>query len=231
MLPDASTSLKPKPLSRLTAGAGLVSQANLDHRLNSFFKQCKDVMYFGETRIQPLCYQDDVGAPCLNVDMARVQASLLASLMQEQTLMAHPEKTGYLILGTKKVKEDMRKEVQLNPIDFDKFILKEKDKDKYLGQIFESNLSTSALATVQDRIGKIKGAAIEIKSIIEECQMQAIAGCMAAWELWEHALLPSLMSGAGTLSPLECILPYKVSLPYLRWSVFTLTRIILFDLH
>ena len=161
-------------------------------------QQCKDVMYFGETRIQPLCYQDDVGAPCLNVDMARVQASLLASLMQEQTLMAHPDKTGYLILGTKKVKEDMRKELQLNPIDFDKFILKEKDKDKYLGQIFESNLSTSALATVQDRIGKIKGAAIEIKSIIEEFQMQAIAGCMAAWELWEHVLLPSLMSGAGT---------------------------------
>ena len=28
--------------------------------------------------------------------------------------------------------------------------------------------------------------------------MQALAGSMAAWELWEHALLPSLLSGAGT---------------------------------
>ena len=28
--------------------------------------------------------------------------------------------------------------------------------------------------------------------------MQALAGCMAAWELWEHALVPSLLSGAGT---------------------------------
>ena len=28
--------------------------------------------------------------------------------------------------------------------------------------------------------------------------MQALAGAMAAWELWEHALLPSLLSGAGT---------------------------------
>ena len=45
---------------------------------------------------------------------------------------------------------------------------------------------------------KIKGAAIEIKAIIEEFQMQALAGAMAAWELWEHALLPSLLSGAGT---------------------------------
>ena len=28
--------------------------------------------------------------------------------------------------------------------------------------------------------------------------MQALSGCMAAWELWEHALLPSLLAGAGT---------------------------------
>jgi hypothetical protein len=28
--------------------------------------------------------------------------------------------------------------------------------------------------------------------------MQAIAGMMAAWELWERALIPSLLSGAGT---------------------------------
>ena len=79
-----------------------------------------------------------------------------------------------------------------------KFTLKEKEKYKYLGQVLESNISISALATVQDRVGKIKGAAIEIKSIIEEFCMQALAGCMAARELWEHALIPSLLSGAGT---------------------------------
>ena len=82
-------------LGQGTAGVGLVSQANLDHGLNSYFSGCKDVMYFGETRIQPLSYQDDVGAPCIDASMARVQASLLASLMQEKALLAHPDKTGY----------------------------------------------------------------------------------------------------------------------------------------
>ena len=181
-------------LGQETAGAGLVSQANLDHGLNSYFQGCKEVMYYGETRIQPLSYQDDVGAPCLDVSMARVQASLLASLM----LIAHPDKTGYLILGAKNYTERTRNELTKSPIDFRKFTLKEKERDKYLGQVIESNLSLSALATVQDRVGKIKGAAIEIKSIIEEFRMQALAGCMAAWELWEHALIPSLLSGAGT---------------------------------
>ena len=36
------------------------------------------------------------------------------------------------------------------------------------------------------------------KSIIEEYQMQVIGGMMAAWELWEKALVPKLLSGAGT---------------------------------
>ena len=55
-----------------------------------------------------------------------------------------------------------------------------------------------AEATVQERIGRLKGATREIKGIIEEFQMQAIGGMMAAWELWEKACIPSLLSGAGT---------------------------------
>ena len=51
---------------------------------------------------------------------------------------------------------------------------------------------------MQERVARIKGTAIEIKSIIEDFKMQALSGCMAAWELWEHALLPSLLAGAGT---------------------------------
>ena len=64
--------------------------------------------------------------------------------------------------------------------------------------VIEATLSSSALATVQDRVGKIKGAAIEIKTIIEYFQMPATAGTTAAWELWEHALIPSLLSGEVT---------------------------------
>ena len=103
---------------------------------------------------------------------------------------------GQQILGSKKYKEDAQ--LKNNSIDFEKFQLKEKTSDKYLRQVSESNLASSALASVKDRVGKIKGAAIEIKAIIKEYEMQALAGAMAAWELWEHALLPSLLSGAGT---------------------------------
>ena len=66
-----------------------------------------------------------------------------------------------------------------------------------MGQIIKSSLSTNALATAQDRAGKIKGATLEIKQIIEDYKMQALGGLAAAWELWEQALIPSLLVGAG----------------------------------
>ena len=77
--------------------------------------------------------------------------------------------------------------------------MKEKESDKYLGQVLHgSGLGASALATAQERAGRIKGATLEIKSIIDEFQMQTLGGMMAAWELWEKALIPSLLHGSGT---------------------------------
>ena len=46
--------------------------------------------------------------------------------------------------------------------------------------------------------GKITGATFEVQSIVENFKMQAICGLMDAWELWDKALVPSLLNGAGT---------------------------------
>ena len=76
--------------------------------------------------------------------------------------------------------------------------MEEKESKKYLGQIIHSGgLARSSLATVQERIGRIKGATLEIKSIIEEFAMQAIGSLMSTWILWKRALVPSLIYETG----------------------------------
>ena len=185
-------------LGQGTAGAGLVSAANLDLGLQKYFNNSQNVMHYGNVKLQPLSYQDDIGTPCTDIEMARDQANKMSRMLKEKSLEAHHDKSGLLILGSKKYKDRMKKEVERSPILFNKFSLQTKSQDKYLGQIFESDLKTSALATVTSRQGKIKGAAIEVKSIIEDFHMQAMGGLVAAWELWEKALIPSLLSGAGT---------------------------------
>ena len=79
---------------------------------------------------------------------------------------------------------------------FGQFRMKRKEKDRYLGQILHECRVMSVVATVADRVGKLKGAIFEVRSVIEEFTMQSMAGMMAAKTLLERALLPSLLSGA-----------------------------------
>ena len=66
------------------------------------------------------------------------------------------------------------------------FLLKEREPDRYLGHVVHGGvLDKSAEATVKERAGSIKGAALEVKAIIEDFKMQAISGMMAG----ERALI------------------------------------------
>ena len=187
-------------LGQGTGGAGLVSAANLDLGLQNEFNHSSDVLYYGNVRIQPISYQDDVGSVCTSAKMVRKQAEKMTNMLKYKTLHAHPDKSGYLLLGSPTFINIIQDEIKQNPIYLNNFVLKCKTEEKYLGQIIKSSLSTSVLATAQDRAGKIKGATLEMKQIIEDYKMQAIGWLAAAWELWERALipLPGLEHGLGT---------------------------------
>ena len=168
-----------------TAGGAIVSAANLDQGLKQYFNDSKDEVYFGNVRLQPVAYQDDLGHANKDVQQAQVGNTKLACMLQDKGLQAHEDKTCYIVFGSKKYKENVKKDLEHTPLMFGKFPLKQRVSEKYLGQILHSGgLSDSAKATVEDRSGKIRGAAIEIKSIVEEFEMQAMGGLMAAWELW-----------------------------------------------
>ena len=193
-------------LGQGTAGAGLISAANLDQGLQKYFNESytedpnetSDVMKYGQVRLQPVAYQDDVGSLCDTVKMARKHAEKLTEMTKEKVLEAHPDKSGIILLGSEKFRRKTEKELKENPIFLTNFKLEILQSTKYLGQSLECNLSRSTLETVLSRSGKIKGAALEVKAIIEDYEMRAVGGLAAAWVLWEKALLPSLLSGAGT---------------------------------
>ena len=113
-------------------------------------------------------------------------------------LQAHEDKSGAIILGYHESNRKFEHELKINQIQFNGFPMKRKSECKYFGQILKDNLSLSAFATVKSRESKIKGATMEIKSIIEDFRMQNYAGLEAAVEIWEKALIPSLLNGAGS---------------------------------
>ena len=89
-------------------------------------------------------------------------------------------------------KDKAEKDLKANPIMFATFPVKQKVSDKYLGQVLHSGwVEASATATVLERTGRIKGATMEIRSIVEEYQMQSLGGLAAAWECGRERSYPA----------------------------------------
>ena len=176
-----------------------MSQVNLDVGLMDYFQDSKDEIHYGEVRLQPLAYQDDIMRGCEDVLGTQIGNTKLAAMLEEKGLEAHPDKTCFIVCGNKKYKESIESNIKKSPLMFGEFAVQHREYDRYLGQILHGGgLDRSAEMTVTERVGRLKGATREVKAIIEDFQMQAIGGMMAAWELWEKAMVPSLLSGAGT---------------------------------
>ena len=106
----------------------------------------------------------------------------MSHLFEEKCLEAQPDKTCFIVFGSGAYEDKAEKELRKNPLYFGKFQVKRKKYKKYLGQILhEDGAAASIEETIAERQGRIKGATMEIKAIIEEFQMQAMGGMMAAW--------------------------------------------------
>ena len=105
-----------------------------------------------------------MGIPNKDVRMARNHNIRMEEMLSEKLLEAHPDKTVYIVTGSSSYKKKVRKELKDSLLVFGSLTMEEKESEKYLGQIIHSGgLERSSLATVQERMGRIKGATLEIK--------------------------------------------------------------------
>ena len=101
--------------------------------------------------------------------------------------------------GLEQNSDEARKEIVRSPIMCGNFITKEKVFDKWLGDIFhQEGLAASVRATIEDRKARIKGACYEAVAIIEDWRAQVVGGFQGALDLFEMAILPSLLYNAET---------------------------------
>ena len=69
--------------------------------------------------------------------------------MKQKQLRLHKDKTTYIIFGTEAKKQEIRNQLLVKPLFCEAFKLKEKESDKYLGEIFHTDgLGRLALETM-----------------------------------------------------------------------------------
>jgi hypothetical protein len=108
----------------------------------------------------------------------------------------HPDKTAIILFGNQR---SLHEEIEENPVIFNDFETKPKVMDKWLGEMFHRDgLGASVEATVNERMGKVKAAIREVVSVVEDFRMQMVGGSVAAFDLWEAAVLPALLYNSET---------------------------------
>ena len=182
-----------------TVGGALTSQVNIDQGVSRYFSLSKDEVNYGTIRLQPLILQDDVARLVEDIKSANAGNQKLSFVMKEKQLKVHHDKTGFIVIGNKEYQKKIAREVLETPIMFGNIVTKMKVSDKYLGDIIHSEgLDASVEATVEDRMGRITSATHEIKAIMDDYRIQAIGGMMGAWDLWNLAVIPSLLNNCST---------------------------------
>ena len=69
-------------------------------------------MYYGSVRCEYFAYQDDIGKPSAGVNEAQSANIKMDQLFREKGLDAHPDKTGYIVFGLKRYKEEISNQLE-----------------------------------------------------------------------------------------------------------------------
>ena len=97
------------------------------------------------------------------------------------------------------------------------FVTKQCDQEKWLGdQFHEEGLSQSVEATIKSRTARTKGAIYEVKSILEDFRMQKVGGLIGGFDIWEMAIVQSLLNNAQTWTDMS-----EESLSALEYLILT----------
>ena len=182
-----------------SGGAALGSALDLALGLKAYFSGSQDEISYGKVKSQPQAWQDDILRISENVNSTRAGNAKLAYMTIEKGLKPHPTKTTYIIIGSKKYREEMGNQVISHPVMFGSLTCNPSCSEVYLGEVIHSlGLVAGVEATINSRLGKVRGAMFKVKAMMEDFRLQAIGGMEGAWILWEKAIIPSLLSGCGS---------------------------------
>ena len=174
-------------------GGALVSQLNLDMGMNEHFEGSSDEVKYGGVKIQPEIFQDDILRLAPDVASARAGNVKIDSVMKQKQLQLNDTITGYILMGDPTIANVTRRELSAVPLMCGSIKTKEKNEDKYLGDMLAESLSQSILATINDRQAKVRGAMMEAKLLVEDFRSQAIGGILSGLDLWEAAIIQTLL--------------------------------------
>ena len=182
----------------MSGRADKVSALNLSRKLEHVFGGRRELAKYGGIKQHPYSFQNDVCVPVETIEdvlSVNVKMNKVMSLMQT-TL--NQDKSGYILMGSKKEVEEARKRVQDSPMMCGSFKMKELKEEKWLGDYLVGGLKESFMVTIQKRESKTRRASFEIVNIVKDYRAQLVGGFQTGLVLWESCVIPSLLYNCST---------------------------------
>ena len=146
-------------------------------------KDDEDVKY-GNIKLQPLLFQDDIWNASKSRDAAQRTNEKMEMLMESKLLDLHLDKSCYIVAGEKKAREKIKKQLNSKPLLLYRKNMKEAVNNKYLGVILSSTVAQSVADTVTRRVGVARRTVYEIKIIVEDSQAGVRGSFLVRLNLW-----------------------------------------------
>ena len=181
-------------------GGALLSAANLYKTLTAFFEGSDSEISYGNLRLSVLSFQDDALRMCSSVESIQKGNIYMESVMKRKQLSLGIEKCSVIGFGRKKnvelIRETINNSQKLKLCNQD---VRVKEKGEYLGDILhELGLSRSVRETIDKRYGRTFATIIEVTSILEDFRIDTLGGLKAGLDIFELAIIPSLLHNADT---------------------------------
>ena len=112
-------------------------------------------------------------------------------------LVLHDEKSCFFVFGKGKQLENLRSELRRTPLTLYSKQMKQKVKEKYLGDYLHGGgLAASARPTVEARAKALRTGAVEVRAVVEDCRSRCLGGLEVGLEIFEMAYIPAILNKA-----------------------------------
>ena len=153
----------------------------------------KDKMVIGDIILDPLQFVDDSIIVSEDTKQARTAGQVFTRALNELGLEAHADKSAMVVIGAKKYRDKIKKELKENPVFVQGWELKTSECETYLGvEISEKGPRDSVNRSIKKRARAAFGKEVQLSKVLGSDWMDKVGWIEAVKTLTNSIISPTL---------------------------------------
>ena len=146
--------------------------------------------------VNMILFVDDAAGIAMTIEELRIVGKVLTEALDELALEAHPDKSRILLMGPKKYRDKMKKELETEGVYVQGWEIKTSESETYLGcQISEKGVRSTIDESIERRIRIARNKTIQLIKLLGDDTMNKIGFLQAAKTLFTSIIIPTLTYG------------------------------------